>query len=49
MICLNYDLCEKCHSGDLHNEHEMLKIQNSADALAIEDVVRVNRLMENVF
>lgn len=39
MVCEWYDLCDKCHSAGVHDEHQMLKIEHPDDALDIEQPV----------
>jgi len=35
MVCIDYDLCDRCHSAGIHNEHQMLKIEHPDDAIAV--------------
>jgi hypothetical protein len=41
MVCENYDLCHRCHSAGIHDEHQMLKIEHPHDALSVQSVVRI--------
>jgi len=38
MVCEDYDLCDRCHSAGIHNEHQMLKIEHPDDAINVEAV-----------
>ena len=42
MVCIDYDLCDRCHSAGVHDEHQMLKIEHPDDAVAVNDAVRIN-------
>ncbi|KAF7976604.1 hypothetical protein HWV62_6102 [Athelia sp. TMB] len=35
MVCEDYDLCDRCHTAGIHDEHQMLKIEHPGDILAI--------------
>jgi len=42
MVCIDYDLCDRCHSAGVHDEHQMLKIEHPDDAVAVRDAVRIS-------
>jgi len=37
MTCVNYDLCDSCHTVKVHDQHQMLKIEHPEDAISVED------------
>lgn len=38
MVCPDYDLCDRCNVAGIHN-HQMLRIENPADALSVQSGV----------
>ncbi|KZP28272.1 hypothetical protein FIBSPDRAFT_267737 [Athelia psychrophila] len=48
MVCEWYDLCDRCHSAGVHDEHEMLKIEHPDDALDIEQPDKYTDDMDSV-
>ena len=41
MVCIEWDLCDRCHSAGIHDEHQMLKIEHPDDAVAVRAAVRI--------
>lgn len=35
-MCVDYDLCDRCHIAGVHDKHQMLKIERPDDALAVQ-------------
>jgi hypothetical protein len=46
MVCIDYDLCDRCHSAGVHDEHQMLKIEHPNDAVAIHAAVCISLVHE---
>ncbi|KZP28278.1 hypothetical protein FIBSPDRAFT_267860 [Athelia psychrophila] len=36
MVCQGYDLCDRCHSSGMHDQHRMLEIAHPADVVWID-------------
>lgn len=50
MVCTDYDLCDKCHTAGIHDEHPMLKIEHPKDNLEVQSTVgRLAPVLETVF
>lgn len=43
-VCEWYDLCDRCHSAGVHDEHPMLKIEHPEDAMDIRENQQASKI-----
>ncbi|KAF7976478.1 hypothetical protein HWV62_6749 [Athelia sp. TMB] len=46
-VCEWYDLCDRCHSAGVHDEHPMLKIEHPEDAMDIRENQQASKEFED--